>query len=247
MAQSDFFFNAAGLNSLTNSSGHPVVHESLSNPLTDEGVYCRYWETDPTPLSSSTKGVFARSLDTRFEQKSRGRPVKFSTRALVRVPSAADFSRTAAGIRIKTDNTRTVGRFTNTSTGGYKMFLHNGSIYASMETDGGVEQLYTISDDLGVPVSQDMWYRIRMDIAPLRVGGNVVTDKIEYYTGTGATGREKWTLVNTLEFTASRLIAWGSSTYKNNGFFLADTHSGSTTEATVAAYFDSFQVLVSGR
>lgn len=247
MAQTDFFFNSDGLSTLTSASGHAVLHASLSNPLTSEGLYCRYWETAQADTISSTKGVFARSLDTRFEQKIAGKAVKYSVRALVRVPSAANFLRTAAGIRMKSDNTRVVGRNTNAYTGGYKMFLHNGNIYTGMETDNGTDQLYVISGSLGVPVVQDSWYRLRMDVTPVKLGGSVITDKVEYFTGTGETGREQWTLVGSYDFTSSRLIPWGSTTYKNNGFFLADTHSGVVGSSIAAAYFDSFQVLVSGR
>lgn len=247
MAQTDFFFNSDGLSTLTPASGHAVLHASLSTPLTEEGLYCRYWETSPTETVSSTKGVFARSLDTRFEERVAGKALNYSVRALVRVPTAADFLRTAAGIRMKSDNTRIGGRDSNPYTGGYKMFLHNGSIYTGMETDNGTDQLYVISGSLSVPVVQDSWYRLRMDITPIRSSGSVVTDKVEYYTGTGDTGREQWTLITEQEFTGNRLIPWGSTTYKNNGFFLADTHSGVVGSSIAAAYFDSFQVLVSGR
>lgn len=250
MAQTDFFFNADALYLETPTTGQPVLHASLSNPLTEEGVYCRYWETTTAATLSDTKGVFARSTDTKLDTKLQAKPSAYSIRALIRIPSSADFSRTAAGLRIKSDNTRRAGSNTNPYTGGYKLFVHNGQLYTGLETDGGTETQYTISDPLGVTIEQDTWYRIRMDITPQRLNGNIVTDNIKYFTGTGVTNREAWTLVAERDFTGSNFIAWQSATYKNNGFFLIDTHSGHINiapTAKAAAYFDSFQVLVSGR
>lgn len=250
MAQTDFFFNADALYLETPTTGQPVLHASLSNPLTEEGVYCRYWETKTAATLSDTKGVFARSTDTKLDTKLQAKPSAYSIRALIRIPSSADFSRTAAGLRIKSDNTRRAGSNTNPYTGGYKLFVHNGQLYTGLETDGGTETQYTISDPLGVTIEQDTWYRIRMDITPKRLNGNIVTDNIKYFTGTGVTNREAWTLVAERDFTGSNFIAWQSATYKNNGFFLIDTHSGHINiapTAKAAAYFDSFQVLVSGR
>ena len=98
MAQTDFFFNADALHLETPKEGQPVLHASLSNPLTEEGIYCRYWETQSASTLSDTKGVFARSTDTRLDSKLQAKPSAYSIRALIRIPSSADFSRTAAGL-----------------------------------------------------------------------------------------------------------------------------------------------------
>lgn len=249
MAQTDFFFNTESSQLETPDAGQPVLHSSLSNPLTDEGVYCRYWELVRAATLADTKGVFAKSTQTKLETKLQAKPSAYSIRTLLRIPSDADFSRTAAGLRIKSDNTRRAGSNSNAYTGGYKLFVHDGQLYTGLETAGGNDMQYIASDPLGVTILPDTWYRIRMDITPQRQAGNIVTDNIKYYTGTGATGRETWTLVAERNFSGANLIAWQSVTYKDNGFFLIDTHSGhiSLVPPKVAAYFDSFQVLVSGR
>lgn len=251
MAYSDLnIATATGGNLLGGADGNARTHASLTNPLTGEGSYCREFVRDVgadqnrcTVDAAYDGGSLVEIPDTKA----------ISVRAWVRLSSSATNS-LCSGVGAKMDLSETLTGSYNQAPYGY--MVHIGS-FSSGAPSGGFNtinltmynrktgasvgdryvNLSTGASISNIPtISADTWYKIRMDVVPV----GPVEDRIDVYTGTGATGSETWTLHHeeTVLNSSNYYIPWGEVGGGEVGFF------GLSGLSSQSSFIDRFQVFL---
>ena len=245
---------AGGARLLGGADANARTHASLTNPLAGEGTYCREFTYD-TGSDQNRYAVKAAYDGGSLVEIPDTKAV--SVRAWVRL-NTNNINSNCVGVGVKMDLSQSFGApglgltsynqppygyllhigNINTSNNGYdsiNLYLYNRKVGASvgqkfvkMTTDANVSTIPTIS--------VDTWYKIRMDVVPV----GPVEDRIDVYTGTGATGSETWTLHHqeTVVNSDAHYIPWGEVGGGEVGFF------GLCGNNTYAAYLDRFQVFL---
>lgn len=205
------------------SQGEAVFHESLSDPLIGEGLFCRKWDTQNNNTQSS---FFARISNATITSQFNG-SYAVSLRCAVRPTTASNGEAvTKAGLSAKGTAISTV--------------INSGSYYFKVQNDTQFDLAGTIVDNPLGTTLYNKWTKMRLDVVPLKISGSVVADVLTAYVGSGNTGSESWTLVKqtTIEAGSANFIAWDTS----NRFFGFGFYGDPTNSCVQTAYFDRFQV-----
>ena len=235
MAQSDFNF-VGSTNFIGGVEGTSALHALQSNPLTQEGIYCRSFST-----TSDSAGVAARVKSTSFGG------------ALVAIPNTKSVSVRAwlrsttwssVGISCKADTTSPT--FNANSYGfGYHLVSSRSKVYNTTTTSLSLvcHGLVANTSDIVATSSDAVWTKVRMDVIP--INGNE-GDKIMIYTGTGNTGSEVWTLLfaKTVINNQAGYVPWNHATYKHTGFGAGLAYGGGSATDESVVYIDRFQALL---
>ena len=232
MAQSHFDFTG----SLTGSiSGSALMHNTLTNPLSGEGAYCRQFNLQ---LVNGQRGVSARCNSSAASGVLIGVPnnktislrawvrsdtynsIALSCKSVLTTSSAGDMSG-LPGYHL------VFGGPSGSNTGMVKLAL----VCATRGAGFAADKVFQIS-----AFAMRTWVKLRMDVEA--INDDNLGDRIKVYTGTGTTGSEVWTLLYTKDiFPGSNTgyISWNHASYKLNGFSVANV--GYNT----SMYIDRFQ------
>ena len=233
MAQSDFDFTG----SLTGSiSGSALMHNTLTNPLSGEGAYCR--EFNPPFASANVLGAMsARCNSSAASGVLIGVPNNktISLRAWVRSVSYNSIALSCKSILdVASDGDMNGLPGYHLVFGGYGGAPGMVNLALSCATRGSgysADQVFQIST-----FAMRRWVKLRMDVEA--INDDNLGDRIKVYTGTGTTGSEVWTLLYTQDiFPGSNTgyISWNHASYKLNGFSVINV--GYNT----SMYIDRFQ------
>ena len=227
---------------LTNGEdGGPRQHSSLSDPLTGSGDFCREYTRDTsnnnalraiyTISSSISGGLFTEVPNTKA----------ISIRANLRMSNTAAGNGDNIGIIAKANpplNSVTtnvpvgyslhIGQSSNSTVGDRIHFVaYDGSTTLNVQS---------ANFDSSVTVSDNTWYRVRMDVTPV----GTLQDRVEIYTGSAPEGGS-WDLVHTeiILNTDSYFIPWAEAGAGQVGYF-ASIRSFSTA----FNHIDNFEAYV---
>ena len=231
MAQSDFDFTG----SLTGSiSGSALMHNTLTNPLSGEGAYCREFNL---PIANGYGAMSARCNSSVAGGVLVGVPNNktISLRAWVRSVTYNSIALSCKSILAVTNSGDMAGLpGYHLVFGGYGGTPGTVNLVLACTTMGAgysADRLFEIST-----FATNTWIKLRMDVEA--INDDNLGDRIKVYTGTGATGSEIWTLLSTQDILPGNntgYISWNHETYKLNGFSV--TNIGYNT----SLYIDRFQ------
>lgn len=245
MAYADLdIFNVNSIGSLVGDpDANAKLHSSLSSPLTGEGSYCREFN-----LSSGTNARFMATVKTTYDGGSLVEipdTKAISVRAWVR-GSNIGASNNGVFIGAKMDPVNSFAGSANDAPYGYFLGIGDSNLsgtgdflklalYRRRTGDNSGNTSINITPTAGLFVDNE-WYKIRMDVVPI----GPVEDRIDVYTGTGATGSETWTLEHqqTAVNTDPYYIPWAQSGAGRVGFV------GHCNGTTISHYIDRFQVFL---
>lgn len=235
MTQADFDFRKDGGGSWAGGDGGAaVLHEPLSSPLEEEGLFGRTFKNSSG--GSRTIASIKETVDggAFFEIPS---TQKVSVRAWIRATTVVS-SNDAVGICVKLDPDNS-GTSNSAIPKGYSLYI--GDVTESAK---GTNLRLTMDRKTAAhstvagltPVVANTWYKIRMDVEAV----SPTEDRIKVFTGVGETGSEIWTLHHTETVLSSdnHYVPWAESGAGKVGFFAL--HNNTTHQS----YIDRFQVFI---
>ena len=236
MAYADWDINKlGGSNFHGGNQGTARRHIYLENPLTGYGDYCRQYILTSGSASTLLYYTLKETLeDGLFFEIPSSKTI--SMRASLRYSNFAG-NNTAIGITAKFDPSFI--SLSTTSPKGYTVMLGDttetstgGNIKIVCDNKSGAHSTTVTS----ISVAADEWERIRMDVTSV----SATEDLIEIYTGTGDSGEEVWTLIEskTVLDSDSFWIPWAESGSGKVGFFVLSSNS------TRSVFIDNFEIYV---
>ena len=186
--------------------GLAVFHDTMANPLTVGGEYCRTFHTNSG--NSTDNGFFARSNQASVTNIPDTKAI--SVRCWVRHTAWSNDN--MAYISAKYNRTDWLCYHSGC---GYHFGIKQGDFYLYTN---GQNTLHTVDADPILGHSTlDRWVHLRMDVIPIKHNGVVIMDNIKCYTEVD----EQWVLVKELyiESTDSNFVPWSGDRFVGFGHF----------------------------
>jgi hypothetical protein len=193
MAQNDWTFNQSGNSSVL--EGVSVFHDSLSDPLTVGGTYCRQWTMQS---GRTTRGFFISSNNPNAQNIPDTKAV--SIRAWMRMNASNQGRHGHISLRTRSDQNW------NSTNSGYFIYRSDNTFHMAGKQ---------FSAPQGFSAGWNQWVHLRLDSIPIKHNGAVIMERQKGFVEMNGS----WVLVadEYLESTDTYFESWdGRSTY--NGF-----------------------------
>lgn len=195
MAQNDWTFNQSGNSSVL--EGVSVFHDSLSDPLTVGGTYCRQWTMQS---GRTTRGFFVSSKNPNAQNIPDTKAV--SVRAWMRMNASNQGSHGHISVRTRSDQNW------NSTNSGYFIYRSDNTFHM-----GGKQ----FSAPQGFSAGWNQWVHLRLDSIPIKHNGAVIMDRQRGFVEINGS----WVLVadEYIESTDTYFEPWdGRDTYNGVNF-----------------------------
>ena len=195
MAQNDWTFNQSGNSSVL--EGVSVFHDSLSDPLTVGGTYCRQWTMQS---GRTTRGFFVSSNNPNAQNIPDTKAV--SVRAWMRMNASNQGRHGHVGPRIRSDQNW------NSTNSAYFLYRSDNTFHMAGKT---------FSAPQGFSAGWNQWVHLRLDSIPIKHNGVVIMERQRGFVEINGS----WVLVadEYIESTDAYFFSWdGRDTYNGVGF-----------------------------